>query len=117
MHDKKSDHYTSPDNYKDLDGNMRTFNYVDYDPKTRVATSLNPDKETLAKLVAADRKALQQKILDLDPSAVPHIFHDFTLRGEQGISWRKPMILDEGTPTDKLRDLHTLTEKRQHGTY
>jgi hypothetical protein len=38
MHDKKSDHYTSAKNYTDLDGNTKSFDFVDHDVKTKIAT-------------------------------------------------------------------------------
>jgi len=30
---KKAEYYTPPDNYRDLDGNLKTFTYVDHDKK------------------------------------------------------------------------------------
>lgn len=35
--DRKADHFTAADNYRDIDGNMKTFKTIDYDVKTSIS--------------------------------------------------------------------------------
>ena len=60
------------------------------------------------------RKELQGEIMALPASLFPKEFQDFVKRGSDMnvISWNKEMIYDDGVPTDTLRDLKVLTEKR-----
>ncbi len=46
--DKKSQYYTSPDNYSDL-GQMRTFTNIDHDIKTKISTFAPETKEKVVK--------------------------------------------------------------------
>lgn len=44
--DKKSDYYNPPTNYRDIDGNMKTFTYVDHDKhvtRLKLGRSMKPE--------------------------------------------------------------------------
>jgi len=107
--DKKSDYYTSAQNYTDLDGQSRSFTFIDHDKKTKIATG---SVEGATKQLAEDRKNLVDRILLLPASACPAIFSDFTVRGEAGIHWNTAMISDAGMSMQQLNDIRTLTENR-----
>lgn len=60
------------------------------------------------------RSQLIRRITSLPASVCPGIFTDYTIRGEghSTIEWNTDMLLDEGVPTDQLRDLCVLTENK-----
>ncbi len=60
------------------------------------------------------RNNLIKRITDLPASVCPDVFIDFTIRGEgiTKIEWNIDMLLDEGVPVERLRDLCTLTERK-----
>lgn len=110
-HDKKTE-YTAPSSYRDLDGQMRTFTYVDHDKKTKInipSSTGNPKQE-----LKEYRKSLIEKILSYPAAFCPEIFSDFKLRGESydRIEWNENMLNDEGTPLQQLSDIYTLTSKQ-----
>src|SRR5688572_12830573 len=105
MHDKKSDHYTSAKNYTDLDGNSRSFDFVDHDIKTKISTTLmsEEDKQELKDRVQNDRTITILRITTMPPSLCPSVFQDFVTRGygpdpkgEPTISWNETMLNDPG---------------------
>lgn len=102
--------YTSPDNYRDLDGNMRTFTYVDHDKKTKINT-IQINKEQVMTDLQTSRSIFQEKILALPAGFCPEIFSDFKVRSADTpvIEWNTKMILDEGTPLTQLLNIYTLT--------
>lgn len=60
------------------------------------------------------RSQLIQKILKHSPSICPEPFQDFTVRGEgkTKIEWNSDMLIDNGVPLDRLRDLQTLLDNQ-----
>lgn len=112
--DKKSQHYTSAKNYTDLDGNSKSFTFIDHDVKTKIAAKVtSPEEIEEAKSGLKDyKKQIINRILSIPPSVCPEIFHDFTKRGEIGISWDKDMLNDEGVPLERLRDILTMLENK-----
>lgn len=59
------------------------------------------------------REQLIRRITKMPPSICPNVFIDFTLRGErEKIEWNVDMLVDNGIPTNQLRDLCTLLENR-----
>jgi hypothetical protein len=110
--DKKSDYYTHPEGYRDLDGNHRQFTTIDHDVKTSVPTGEKKDLDTLKKELAAYKESLIEEILNIPPSLCPSLFHDFTLRGDIiNIEWNEVMLRDPGVSIDKLRDIKTFVSK------
>ncbi len=108
MH-KKSDYYTSPDNYRDIDGNMKTFNYIDHDSKTKVSMSTDTSSFNEKEY----RKDLLERILDIEAVYCPIEFQDFVVRGDvENITWNEIMLSDEGILIDKLRTLCVILENR-----
>lgn len=109
--DRKSDHYTAAKNYTDLDGNTRSFDFVDHDIKAKISFLGN---EELPKDWAKEyRKDLIKRTLDISASLCPEEFYDFTIRGErEKIIWNKVMLNDPGMSIDRLRSLVTLLENR-----
>lgn len=97
--DKKSDHYTSPANYKALDGQMRTFTYIDHDKKTKIG-AVNVTPEQILKAKDEFKQSLEReidKILALPAvNAVRNpdgLYEEFIERSEdKGIIWRPEML-------------------------
>lgn len=60
------------------------------------------------------RSQLIKRIIDLPASVCPGIFTDYTIRGEghSTIEWNTDMLIDEGVPTNQLKDLCTLCENK-----
>lgn len=114
--DKKSDHYTSAKNYTDLDGQSKSFTFIDHDKKTKVSTGKVTKKE-LAAIKDANRaykKFVIENILDIPASICPYEYQDFTVRGEgvSAILWNESMIRDEGLDIVKLTSLLNILENR-----
>lgn len=107
-HDNKTAH-TSAQNYRDMDGNMRTFTVVDHDPKTKIAVPTrdgNPTEE-----LAKYREILIGKILDTPAVYAAHPHWVYTIRGEQVdgiVKWNENMLRDKGTPLNLLNEIYTL---------
>jgi hypothetical protein len=113
--DKKSDHYTSATHYKDLDGNMKAFTFVDHDIKPGGATHSITDEEIseAKKQLKEFRKTSIERILVIPASLCPQWFTDFTVRGDVGeVKWNEEMLRDEGLPLDRIRDLKIMLENR-----
>jgi hypothetical protein len=107
--------HTSPQNYRDLDGNMRTFTMVDHDPKTKINVPLDDGTNPTEELKKYRSRTIE-KILSISASYCPTIFMDYTLRGENVggiVQWNKVMLEDPGTPTDRLTQLYTLVSNTQ----
>lgn len=114
MSDKKmyNDKYNPPDNYRDLDGNMKTFTYIDYSKKQKKSMYIEEgNPKELLRLAKID---MQDDILKLPASLFPKEFEEFIIRDvpNQLIKWNEIMIRDEGTPFNTLRNLKVLTENR-----
>lgn len=114
-HDGNTAH-TSAQNYRDLNGHMKTFTVVDHDPKTKISvpTGGNPTEE-----LEQSREALIQKILNIPAVYAAHPHWNFTIRGEEaeaagGVSWHENMLRDKGTPFILLSDIYTLASNLQN---
>lgn len=121
MHDKKSDHYTSAKNYTDLDGQSRSFDFVDHDIKTKISTTLmsEEEKHKLKDQVATDRAKTILRITTLPPSLCPTPFQDFLIRQAKAddknptsLEWNETMLNDPGLSFEKLYTLRTLLENK-----
>jgi hypothetical protein len=110
--DKKSDYYTHPEGYRDLDGNHRQFTIIDHDVKASIPTGEKKGEEAIKKELAAYKESLIEEILNIPASLCPYLFHDYTLRGDVvNISWNETMLRDPGVSIDKLRDIKTFVSK------
>lgn len=112
--DKKSDHYTSAKNYTDIDGQSKTFTFVDHDVKTSIATTASVDIQQVKGELKEYRESVILCILATPASLCPSIFQDYTSRG-QGIiqiTWNEKMLRDPGMSIDRLRDLKTMLDNR-----
>lgn len=104
-------------NYRDLEGNMKSFTVIDHDKKTKINTTVNIDKHGVTQELADYRTKLQAKILDLPASACPDFpFSDFKVRDGITIGWNEVMIMDPGTPLNQLQDIYTLTSNKVSGS-
>lgn len=109
---KKSQHVGNHGGrYTDIDGMTKQFTYVDHDKKTTISF-LTDNKELWSE--PKYRENLIQRILEHSASICPEIFTDFTLRGEgkKGIEWNTDMLIDNGVPSQRLRELATMLENR-----
>lgn len=104
--------FTNHDNYRDLDGNMRTFTVVDHDKKTKVNTTFGIDTQQVQDWLKEARVKTQDKILSMPAVLCSKDDQKFVLRGEQGIRWNEVAIRDEGVSLDILRDILTVLENR-----
>ena len=105
---KKSKFHTSAEVYRDIDGNMRKFDFIDHDPKTSIATSGPADKDYMVTY----RKSLIDKITNVSASLCPGIFMSYTLRGEAGIRWNITMLQDNGIPIERLQDIWNMMSNK-----
>lgn len=107
--DKKSQHYTSAQNYTDLEGQSKLFTMVDHDRKTKIST-MNEESDKDWK--TSYRSSLIERILVITAAICPEPFSDFVLRGESRntIGWNEKMLNDQGFEVSKLRELCTLLE-------
>ena len=112
MHDKKSNHYTSAKNYTDIDGNLRSFDFIDHDVKTSIKASPDHDPEEIKRQVSNYRSMLIDYILNLPASICPGPFQDYVLRNGVSIEWNKKMLSDPGVDILRLRELRTMIENR-----
>lgn len=112
--DRKSQHYTSAQNYVDNDGLSKTFTMIDHDKKSKTSmltvneNDINNAKQELKEY----RKQLQERILSIPASLAPDIYFDFTVRGSDTavIKWNETMIRNEGIDLDRLRSLAVILE-------
>lgn len=110
--DKKSDHYTSATNYKDNDGNMKTFTFVDHDYKSKAST-LPPlseeESEDLKKTVALGIERTINEILALPAQSLlasqNGFAEDYVIRDQEQnkIVWREQMVRDALSINHNLR--------------
>jgi hypothetical protein len=110
-HDGKTAH-RSPQNYKDLDGNMRTFTEIDLDKKTKISV---PSDGTDPKVELKNyRDSVIEKILSINAGHCPSPFTDYVIKGEavDVLTWNESMLRDDGTPLDRLVQLYTLASNK-----
>lgn len=114
--DKKSDHYTSASTYRDLDGNMKNFTFIDHDKKSK-ASGYVPTDETKEDVKQALRDAREEyitRILSYSASFCPTQEQMFTNRGEakKTIEWNEDALRNQGVPLDRLIRICTLVENK-----
>lgn len=111
----KKDYYTSAEAYRDEDGNMKQFTFIDHDVKTKITPSGKHDIEEITKELREYRQSVVKEVLLLSASLCPMEFVDFTIRGEgySSIQWNELMITDEGLDIWKLVSLRNILENRQ----
>lgn len=113
--DKKSKHVGNHGGrYTDIDGMSKQFTYIDHDKKTTVSTFIDVNEPFDQK---AYRGSVIKRITDISASLCPSEFVDFTLRGQgRGeIEWNTDMLIDDGLPTNRLRELCAILENRNEG--
>lgn len=104
-------------NYKAADGNMKTFNVIDYSAKTKI--SISSESDTDENWQINYRNSLIESIYKYHPMLRPIEFYDYVIQGE-GISelkWNPKMIEDKGISLMQLRNLYILlenTEREKH---
>jgi hypothetical protein len=109
----KSKHYTSAQNYKDLDGNIKSFTFVDHDIKTKGYVPISSEEISEAKKQIIEyRKSLIERIKNIPAVHAPEQFWNFRLIENQTINWNINMLSDEGIPIDTLRELCVRMENK-----
>jgi hypothetical protein len=110
--DKKSQHVGNHGGtYTDVDGMTKQFTMIDHDTKTTIASGISDkvDKDWQKKYKAS----LIQRITDLPASLCPEPFADYTVRGDTKIiTWNIDMLIDNGNPVNRLRDLCVMLENK-----
>jgi hypothetical protein len=117
----KAKHYTSAQTYKDDDGNMKNFTFIDHTVKTTIGGSpkLNQDElDEISNQRKLHKEELCNRIFAISASLCPMDFDDFVIRGEghSKIEWNKPMIIDEGMDPIKRMFLCNILENRMDMT-
>lgn len=109
-----NDQYNPPDNYRDLDGNMRTFTYIDYSKKPKKSMYMKDEDLDPKEALRLAKIEMQDEILALPASLFPMEFEEFIIRDvpNQIIKWNEPMVRDDGVPFNTLRNLKVLTQNR-----
>ena len=100
--DKKGNYYTSPDNYTDIDGNLKTFTYIDHDKKTSISMSTETEEEREER--KKNHKTLLQQTIDEiiefpaiyaaypeDDMLKAHLFNEI-INSEDGVKWDIPIL-------------------------
>lgn len=114
--DKKK-YYTSPDNYRDIDGNMKTFTYVDHDIKPSISAHLPETKTEREEREEwmADYLEWRIELVLLLPAVnivgVAGGIYDFLVKRTDTIDWDKKAVRTHLTE-DKDSFLPTLLWKR-----
>ena len=115
---QKNKKYSVDQNYKDLDGNTKSFTVINHDPKATMAT-YNPteeEKQQVKDELSRFRKELQDYVLSQHASLCPPPMQTtFIFRGEftDSFRWNEAAVRDEGLSLDALRNLAVLVEKRK----
>ncbi len=113
---KKNEYLNTGDAYKDMEGNMKQFTHVDWDPKQKATLAMTTEEEMIeiSQSLKEDRVDVIQRILDAPAVYCPLPFDDFIIRGKdvEKITWNEKMLNDEGVDRNKLRDLMVLMENR-----
>ena len=106
--------YTSATNYTDLDGNLKSFTFIDHDKKPTITTSTpltDIEREDLKGWCNEYRKDLISRIINIPPIYCPMHCAEYTEHGDvDKITWRVNMLENSGTPLDLLRSLCTILE-------
>lgn len=118
---EKAKHYTSAQTYKDDDGNMKNFTFIDHTVKTTIGGSpkLNQaELDNISMQRKLHKEELCNRIFAISASMCPMDFDDFVIRGEghSKISWNQPMITDEGMDPIKRMFLCNILENRMDMT-
>lgn len=91
--------YTPPTNYEDMDGNMKTFTYVDHDVKTKISAEV---KETTAERKERERWMKQwlkeqiEEILQFPAASIAShpVYSELIIRTEEGFVWNKEKVIE-----------------------
>lgn len=95
--------------YTDIDGMRKQFVTIDHDKKNVISMY----NETTTFNVKEYRTDLIKRITDQSASICPEIFKDFTLHGDRAkVDWNMDMLVDNGVPTNRLRDIAVLVENK-----
>lgn len=109
--DKKGDYYNPPSDYQDMDGNWRTFTYIDHDKHTSRTQSGRETPEVLAekrKRLEEIRENLRQyresriqEILSLSPAPLVKeddsfinkvLLAEIIIRDSEPVTWNEKII-------------------------
>lgn len=101
--DKKGDYYNPPSEYQDLDGNWKTFTYVDHDKKTKISTHVStPEEIEQRKKEKIDRRNKTiSEILSLPPAPLVQendsflnkvLFAEIVIRDSEPVTWNEKVI-------------------------
>lgn len=116
--DKKSQHVGDHGGkYVDQSGQTKQFTYIDHDVKPSMSTTIISKEEVndIKRQLREYREDLIFRIVSLSASTTAPEFYQFTVRGDkETIEWNKAMLTDPGISIDLLRDICTLTERRNN---
>jgi hypothetical protein len=109
--DKKSDHYTSAEVYRDLDGNHRQFTFIDHDVKSKYTAPPLSEEELTALKVTNQNDINKQIDVILALPAISliksgNIFAEEYIERDSDshlIKWRENMVRDALTINHNLR--------------
>jgi hypothetical protein len=109
--DRKSDYYTSAQHYRDLDGNSKSFTFVDHDvkPSISVTSSTKEDIELIKKEVRDHTERVIEEILSFPAVNILKnsygMYEEFVIRNaEKGvIEWNEEMVRNACRINDILR--------------
>ncbi len=100
----KKDYYTSPDNYQDIDGNMKTFTYVDHDVKPTISAHVpetKTEKQEREEWMANNLKETIEEVLQFPAAAIAHtpneMYQALIMRTESGIKWNEKAVIEHLT--------------------
>lgn len=117
--DKKGDYYNPPSEYQDLDGNWKTFTYVDHDKKTRISTHVSsPEEIEQRKQEKIERRNKTiSEILSLPPAPLVQendsflnkvLLAEIVIRDSEPVTWNEKVIREAcEVNEDFLNLLHT----------
>lgn len=117
-HSKNKANWGIDQNYKDLDGNTKSFTVINHDPKPTM-NMYNPTQEEKKEVqlsLSEYKKSLQDYILGEHASLCPTPLQPtFIIRGENinEFKWNVKAVTDEGVSLDTLRDLSNLVQRRK----
>lgn len=110
--DKKSDYYTSPDNYRDINGYMKTFNYIDHDVKTSISR-YSTEMEDSDDLKEYKEQKIKE-VLSMPAASVAGMdcYQVLINRSVEGITWNESAVKDLMMTTDHFYFLPSSVWKR-----
>lgn len=116
MNYHKKGKFEAAQHYRDLDGNSKSFTYVNHDSKgtTTLYNTTEEEKEEIFKQLQADRKRLEDNILKEDGTLCPFPLQGIytVVVGERRV-WKEETIRDKGVSFDTILTIWNLVEKRK----